>query len=133
MATTTSAITITSDGIVASTQLEVHPSRGILDALHDAIDCDTVDAVPLSPTIAMWLDDTGALTKPINETATVLARAYGRTQLYFGNAVLTGGIDAEGNTLSLSQHELSTLLLTATAAADSVMQDIDYPFQNQEA
>lgn len=99
------------------------PAAGHLPLLHRAIECDRVDVVDITPDLAMWVDDEGMIkADPIpNMTATAAVLAYaGRTsQLYFGNAVFTGGTDDEGNTLGLTQDQVLSLtipLLTALEA-----------------
>lgn len=70
-----------------------------------------VTCLDLSPEIDMWLDDEGVYTKEPNPYATAVARVYfgQRTQVFYGPAVFTGGVNDEGDTLPLSQGQRHTI------------------------
>lgn len=74
-----------------------------LPCLYSAIGCDTVDVVALAEDLDMWLDDNGFGVGPVNVPATMLKDlCRPHTQPYFGVAVFTGGVDDEGDSMSLS-------------------------------
>ncbi|MET9097192.1 DUF3846 domain-containing protein [Streptomyces cyaneofuscatus] len=87
-------------------------ARSHLETLYRAIDCHAVDAVEISPTLTMWLNDEGVITgAPINRSATILYALHNEpTQHYVGNVVLTGGIDRHGETLGLTNDEIAALV-----------------------
>ncbi|MFF5011474.1 DUF3846 domain-containing protein [Streptomyces phaeochromogenes] len=81
--------------------------------LRAALRCDRFDVVPLTRQWDMWIDDEGLYNHPVNPAATALAQRFGLThQRYYGPVLLTGGPDAEGNTLPLLRQQLIGLLLT---------------------
>ncbi|MEU9291298.1 DUF3846 domain-containing protein [Streptomyces sp. NPDC048275] len=81
--------------------------------LRAALRCDRFDVVSLTRQWDMWIDDEGMYNHPVNPAATALARRFGFThQHYHGPVLLTGGPDAEGNTLPLLRQQLIGLLLT---------------------
>ncbi|GGT54661.1 hypothetical protein GCM10010271_68160 [Streptomyces kurssanovii] len=62
-------------------------------------------------TTAAGPDDEGLYNHPVNKLATVLAVRFGFTyQDYHGPVLLTGGADAEGDTVPLSKDKLLALL-----------------------
>lgn len=89
------------------------------EAISTQIGCTVLDVVHLSSTIDLWVDDEGMMVEQpqINAFATWVIRQYGSTHhLLFGTVVFTGGVDAEGHTLSLSaeaKQELLTLIREA--------------------
>ncbi|MEU3323892.1 DUF3846 domain-containing protein [Streptomyces sp. NPDC006785] len=87
-------------------------ARGHLETLYCAIDCNAVDAVDISPTLTMWLNDEGLITgAPINRSATILYALHNEpTQHYVGNVVITGGTDRHGETLGLTKDEIASLV-----------------------
>lgn len=87
-------------------------ARGHLEILYRAIECDAVDAVDISPTLTMWLNDEGLITgAPVNRSATILYALHNEpTQHYAGNVVITGGTDRYGETLGLSKDEVAALV-----------------------
>lgn len=70
-----------------------------------------VDVVALTGDLDMWLNDEGLLIGlPVNILATGIAALHGLThQVYVGPVVLTGGADAEGNTLPLTEQQVQLL------------------------
>ncbi|WP_445277424.1 DUF3846 domain-containing protein [Streptomyces sp. DSM 41033] len=87
-------------------------ARGHLETLYRAIDCHAVDAVDISPTLTMWLNDEGLITgAPVNRSATILYALHNEpTQHYVGNVVITGGTDRNGETLGLTKDEIAALV-----------------------
>ncbi|MCW8383979.1 DUF3846 domain-containing protein [Streptomyces justiciae] len=83
-----------------------------LHTLYKAIECDRVDVVDLTTRLSMWVDDEGMCNgSDLNQYA---SRLYGLHQPlyqpYFGTAVFTGGLDADGETLGLDQDQALNLL-----------------------
>ncbi|RII06834.1 hypothetical protein DSC45_35325 [Streptomyces sp. YIM 130001] len=85
---------------------------GHLQVIRAACDCDHFDAIRITDNLTMWLDDEGLLNgAPYNPGATLLyAQHHPLHQPYHGHALFTGGADAEGNTLGLTDHELTDLV-----------------------
>lgn len=86
-------------------------SSGTLSALQEAVG-GAVDVVSLHPRVDMWVNDNGIPEGlPINQVATTLTRLFGLShQPYFGPVVFTGGVDGEGETLTLDEDQVETLL-----------------------
>lgn len=70
-----------------------------------------VEAVPLASDLSMWVDEEGAFNGlDVNKGATYTAGQFQiNHQAYRGNAVFTGGPDAEGNTLALDRGQLAAV------------------------
>lgn len=92
------------------TDLELPDERGRpwLRAAYEAIGCRLVDIVRLDYDLDMWVDDEGMLVENpdenINQLATRLCALFGPLrQCIYGNTILTGGADNEGETLGLSK------------------------------
>ncbi|WP_327713666.1 DUF3846 domain-containing protein (plasmid) [Streptomyces sp. NBC_00464] len=88
------------------------PTDGHLNIYYTEIGCTHVDAVDVSPTITMWLDDEGMINgSPVNRTATILYAMHREPhQHYHGNAVITGGTDRHGDTLGLTRDQVTSLV-----------------------
>lgn len=100
---------LTPDGAL---QVLTMPAGGLLPALYEAIGCRLVEVVTLSESVTMWLDEEGLFADPVtvNLPATRIARAFGITgQWFVGTVVFTGGPDADGDTLSLTDGDLRSL------------------------
>ncbi len=86
------------------------PDGGAGQWIRAAIKCQIFTCVALTDRIDMWLDDEALLVddpKPNPRATAVAARLAGaECALLFGNAVLTGGADEEGETLPLGAEEL---------------------------
>ncbi|MEU3071436.1 DUF3846 domain-containing protein [Streptomyces sp. NPDC006906] len=87
-------------------------ARGHLETLYRAIDCNAVDAVDISSTLTMWLNDEGLITESlVNRSATILYALHNEpTQHYVGNVVITGGTDRHGETLGLTKDSIASLV-----------------------
>ncbi|MFI0243176.1 DUF6573 family protein [Streptomyces sp. NPDC016845] len=83
-----------------------------LKILYAACNCDHVDAVQITETLTMWLDDEGMINQAaMNPGATHLYSLYRPLhQGYYGHALFTGGADLEGNTLGLTKDEAAHLV-----------------------
>jgi hypothetical protein len=74
-----------------------------------------VQAVPLDGVLSgltLWMNEEGKFSDlPLNEIATGLWEvSYGATDFIAGNAILTAGVDYEGDTLGLTSEELDTIM-----------------------
>lgn len=72
-----------------------------------------VQAIDLSDTVTMWLNEEGKLEGlPHNPTAqSLFDSAFGSGHDYLvGNVVLTGGVDSEGDTLGLTEEQVASLV-----------------------
>lgn len=97
-------------------QIDVDTSQlGSVLGLCDAVGAERVDVVQLSDQVEMWLDD-GIYSTPLNLLASLYAAEYGYThQDYFGTAVITGGVDEDGETRGLDHIEAVSDRLAAIA------------------
>ena len=76
------------------------------------------DCVGLDPHTDMWVHDEGLFVCQPNPVASRLAAAHGfDLQPYYGPAVFTGGVDAQGDTLALRPQDLDLLAGMAVAAS----------------
>ncbi|MFI0742815.1 DUF3846 domain-containing protein [Streptomyces sp. NPDC021100] len=110
-------MTRTPDALLITPQADIVPiglpggSDARLTALRSVLRCDAVDVVALTSALNMWLDDEGFYSHPVNRIATALAARFGFVhQDYHGPVLLTGGADAEGDALPLSEDKLLALL-----------------------
>ncbi|MEV6654779.1 DUF3846 domain-containing protein [Streptomyces sp. NPDC051219] len=110
-------MTRTPDALLITPEADIVPvnlpadSESRLTVMYSVIRCERVDVVGLTSQLDMWLDDEGLYNHPVNKLATVLAVRFGFTyQDYHGPVLLTGGADAEGDTVPLSKDKLLALL-----------------------
>lgn len=70
-----------------------------------------IQAVDLSDTLTMWLNEEGKLNGlPLNTQATDLwEEVYGKTDFIVGNVIFTGGTGDEGETLGLNEDTANKL------------------------
>lgn len=96
------AIKVTSTGEAKEIQLN---KDSVLEQLQEAVD-GWVQAVDLSPTLTMWLNEEGKLNGlPFNPFATWLwEEVYGSTDFIVGDVIFTGGTGEEGETLGLDEE-----------------------------
>ena len=74
-----------------------------------------VQAVPMIGKLdglTLWMNEEGKFTDlPLNEIATALWEvSYGATDFIAGNAILTAGVDYDGDTLGLTSEQLDTIM-----------------------
>lgn len=82
-----------------------------LTVMYSVMRCRNVDVVALTDRLDMWLDDEGLYNHPVNPLATYLAVRHGFTwQKYHGPVLVTGGADADGDTLPLTADQVRALL-----------------------
>ena len=106
------AVRITVDGAVERIGLD---RNHLLQSFYTEIGCRYVEVVQPTDTICIWIDEEGLLNGSApNVVATLVAAALGFFgQTLRGTALVTGGGDAEGNTLPLSDLDLRLLMAVA--------------------
>ncbi|MEU8708730.1 DUF3846 domain-containing protein [Streptomyces sp. NPDC048565] len=110
MTHTPSALLITPECDIVPVDLP-SDSDARLTVMRSVIRCERVDVVGLTSQLDMWLDDEGFYNHPVNKVATALAVRFGfRWQDYHGPVLLTGGADADGETLPLTKDKVLALL-----------------------
>lgn len=101
-------ITITADGTVTTNPWPA----GLLEHLYSEIACRSVEIVDLGD-VTVWYDDEGpyASAPVTNELITKLLGTYGPlVSDIVGTVVLTGGADADGDTLPLDDNQAAELV-----------------------
>ena len=81
------------------------------EKIHELVD-GSFQCIELNDDVFVWVNEEGKLQGlPWNQRAQVLwDERYGRgTDFLVGSAVLTGGTDARGETLGLSDHQIATV------------------------
>lgn len=104
-------VVITAEGEVSVQQVEGSKEY---DFLSNAV-AGWIEAVSLDQDLAgitLWVNEEGKMNSlPYNQKATLLwEMSYGFTDVIVGNAVLTGGSDDEGETLSLTDEQVAKIL-----------------------
>lgn len=87
------------------------PGKGCLAHLQEVVG-GLVDCVALSPTVDLWVNDEGLYRCAPNPMATVLAHVMADRDPaapLFGPAVFTGGVDAHGETMGLTEDAAHTV------------------------
>jgi hypothetical protein len=112
------------DGTVELIPFELGmPSRDQLHLMYDRLGCSYVQAVTLDPITAIvpdlqfatiWMDEEGKFDpKPLNPLATWLCRemyqSISRDDWIAGPALITGGVDEEGETLPMDPETAKLL------------------------
>lgn len=85
-----------------------------LKTLQDAVG-GYIEAITLSDDLVMWVNEDGKMNRlPFNQAATSLFMKYrGGADFIVGNVVLTGGADADGNTLGINEAQIQQLKVFA--------------------
>lgn len=110
MTHTPGALLITPEADIVPVNLPAD-SESRLIVMRSVIRCERVDVVALTTQLDMWMDDEALYSHPVNKLATVLAFRFGFThQDYHGPVLLTGGADAEGETVPLNKDNVLALL-----------------------
>ncbi|NUK55484.1 DUF3846 domain-containing protein [Streptomyces lunaelactis] len=110
MTHTPGALLITPEADIVPVNLPADTDNRMV-VMRSVIRCERVDVVALTDQVDMWLDDEGLYNHPVNKLATLLAVRFGFTwQEYHGPVLLTGGADAEGETVPLSKDKVLALL-----------------------
>ncbi|MFD7408771.1 DUF3846 domain-containing protein [Streptomyces sp. NPDC059866] len=117
MGHTPDALLITPEADIVPINLPANSDER-LTVMRSVIRCDRVDVVALTSRLDMWIDDEGLYNHPVNKLATFLAIRFGFThQQYHGPVLLTGGVDADGDTIPLTKDKAVALL---TSIADLI-------------
>ena len=76
-----------------------------------------IEAVDISETVIMWCNEEGKVYGlPHNALATkVFTRTFGHVDEIKGDVVITGGTDDEGDTLGLTDEQLTAWMFIASA------------------
>ncbi|MEU4499218.1 DUF3846 domain-containing protein [Streptomyces sp. NPDC023998] len=110
MTHTPGALLITPEADIIPVNLPADTDNRLV-VMRSVIRCERVDVVALTDQVDMWLDDEGLYNHPVNKLATLLAIRFGFTyQDYHGPVLLTGGADAEGETVPLTKDKVLALL-----------------------
>lgn len=110
MTRTPGALLITPEADIVPVNLPADTDNRLV-VMRSVIRCERVDVVALTDQVDMWLDDDGLYNHPVNKLATLLAVRFGFTwQEYHGPVLLTGGADAEGETVPLTKDKILALL-----------------------
>ncbi|WP_329583785.1 DUF3846 domain-containing protein [Streptomyces sp. NBC_01361] len=116
-------MTRTPDALLLTPEADIVPvnlpadSDSRLTVMRSVIRCERVDVVGFTTQLDMWIDDEARYNHPVNVLATVLAIRFGFThQDYHGPVLLTGGADAEGETVPLSKDKILALLASLADA-----------------
>ena len=100
------AIRITTQGDMVAIDLE---SESLLK-LQRAVS-GWVQAIDLSETMSMWCNEEGKMIglahNPFGQA--FWERSYGRTDYIVGDIVITGGVDDEGDTISLTDEQIASI------------------------
>lgn len=70
-----------------------------------------IECVSFADNLDMWVNEEGKLIGlPVNDYGTVFWQSiYGATDVICGDIIFTGGVDSEGETLGLSDDEITAL------------------------
>lgn len=102
--------------LTLTTAGEIRVNNWPLDLLQHAyreIGCSCVTTVALGASLTLWCDDEGLLASApqANQLATSLCIFHDPLQsVLVGNVVITGGVDAEGDTHPLTPDQVAALL-----------------------
>ena len=90
--------------------VDLDAPQGSLKVLQDAVD-GWVQVVDLAPTLSIWVNEEGKMNGlPYNGIATAIYQdRFGMVDIIVGNAVLTGGTDDEGDTIGLTDEQVSRI------------------------
>lgn len=100
------ALRLTPDGRIRRVALETGGDGDHLDAMYREIGCDLVECVGLRHDLDLWVDEEGKLNDAweLNLAATALLHRHGLRDVVAGTALLTGGVDEDGNTLGITDQ-----------------------------
>jgi hypothetical protein len=90
--------------------IDLDAEEGSLKVLQNAVD-GYVQAIDLNQELTMWANEEGKLEGMMtNSIATAIFQArFGMIDIIVGNAVLTGGVDDEGDTIGLTEEQVKQL------------------------
>jgi hypothetical protein len=88
-------------------------------AIQKAVGCDHFDLVPLDHGIDLYVDDEGAINgSPLNLKLTIMAHILGVPTVLFGNGIMLGGSDDNGDTVSLTSKQVLQIAEAMTRRLD---------------
>jgi hypothetical protein len=103
------AVIIKTDGTKEVVEFEIGESYDLLSkSVEGWIECVSL----ISRNADMWVNEEGKLNGlPVNTHATALwVEEFGMTDIIVGNIIITGGVDNEGETLGLSDEQVSNFM-----------------------
>lgn len=106
----TAAVVLTPDGDLYEVNLV--PGKDGLALMREHLACQRVDCVALTDKLDMWIDDEGLYNHPVNPWATALAKHHGFVWQPYHGPVLLCGVDADGNSIDLTEPQVVGLLTT---------------------
>lgn len=93
-------------------------------AIQKAVGCDHFDLVPLNHGIDLYVDDEGAINgSPLNLRLTIMAHILGVPTVLFGNGIMLGGSDDNGDTVSLTSKQVLLIAEAIARKPDQVLID----------
>lgn len=96
--------------LIIKADFAVEETGTALADLQKAVD-GWIEAIDLNPEMTMWVNEEYLLRNElvINPLASALFASIGGNQPVFGDVVITGGTDPEGETLGLTDKDLADL------------------------
>jgi len=96
--------------LIVKADFAVEETGTALADLQKAVD-GWIEAIDISADLTMWVNEEYLLRNELvlNPLATALFSSIGGTQPIFGDVVITGGTDPEGETLGLAENDLADL------------------------
>lgn len=124
MSNTPGALLITPDGDVQEIDLP-DGGRARMDLMYKLLETSEYDVVRVTSAIDMWIDGeflyTANRERP-NPFATAFLTNFGTvTQMICGPVLITGGADAEGETLPLTRDKLMAILTRLSDDAERLL------------
>ncbi|WP_166788283.1 DUF3846 domain-containing protein [Cryobacterium sp. MDB2-33-2] len=90
--------------------VHIQPDPNNVEALQRSIPCDYFDVVCLDGDIDLFVDDEGAINgSPLNLYLTIVAHALGTPAVLFGTGIALGCNPNTGDTISLTDTQLSRI------------------------
>ena len=99
--------------------------ENFLSKMQNAVD-GLIQPVDLTPSLTLWVNEEGLLRNDltVNTFASVIYQEFFKTPtLLMGDAVFTGGVDAEGETQGLSEAMIANLVTWANSLASVMTQE----------
>jgi hypothetical protein len=122
MSAKSGALLITPNGDIVEIDLPAE-GRDRMVVLYAVLRCTEYDVVRVSSSLDMWIDGEYLYNHPDepNIPATLFLTHFGDvTQMICGPVLITGGADAEGDTLPLSRHQLLAVLTKLADGAEDL-------------
>lgn len=114
MTDTLNAVLVTTDGTATAVTIT---RENFLTEAYAMLVSDTVEAVPVARDVTAWIDGEGLYQQEINRCASALCVVFYRYPAaghLHGPVLFTGGVDQNGDELSLSADESKRIIALAT-------------------